>query len=71
MEAVVIKEVAGTRAIITIIIKIYMKKNLISNEPAPPFLLVLLVHLLPLLHMRNEQQMLGARKGCYDFYYCI
>jgi hypothetical protein len=39
MAAVVIKEVAGTMAIITIIIKIYMKQNLVSNWPAPPVFL--------------------------------
>ena len=37
MAAEVNKEVAGTRAINTIIIKIYMKQNFVSNWPAPPF----------------------------------
>jgi hypothetical protein len=42
MAAVVIKEVAGTRAIITIINKIYMKQTkIVSNWPAPPVGLIL------------------------------
>jgi hypothetical protein len=52
MAAVVIKEVAGTRAIITIIIKIYMKQKffpLSLRLACASFCLIIIFPLLPLL----------------------